>query len=131
MITLPHYITMPTAPRHLQSLQSALSFLTQEMIKSKELIDMETAQVMITLPHYIKMPTPKWIEELFELISSPAVTVNPVIKSNAYIAFATIVRKACFPSAKPRAVFPRMLVGDVCDPNDVRITEKYIPYLVA
>merc|ERR1712180_136318 len=103
----------------------------KEMIISKELTDMETAQVMITLPHYVKMPTPKLIEELFELISHPAVTVNPVIKSNAYIAFATIVRKACFPSAKPRAVFPRMIVGDVCDPNDVRITEKYIPYLVA
>merc|ERR1719228_3096611 len=103
----------------------------KEMIMSRELSLLEAAEVIITLPHYIKTPTSKIVEELFELIRSPVLTSSKLLKANAQLAFATIVRSACISRDDSKAMFPEAMFGKMCSPNDPKITEEYIPYLVA
>merc|ERR1719228_2732725 len=103
----------------------------KEMIMSRELSLLEAAEVIITLPHYIKTPTSKIVEEIFELIKSPVITSSKLLKANAQLAFATIVRSACISMDDSKAMYPENMVGKMCSPNDPKITNEYIRHFVA
>merc|ERR1712168_717901 len=56
------------------------------------------------------------------------VTSKPYLKAPAQLVFATLVRQACLNSKNK--VYPENVFGKMCSPNNQKITEEYIPYLV-
>jgi len=106
----------------------ALMFV-KEIIETKQVTDTEALVLIATLAHNIKTPTTDLIDQLFELIKSPAVTGSPVLKYHAHLVFATILRKACL-SDSLEQVFPEYVFGEMCSPNHIKIKQVFIPYLV-
>jgi hypothetical protein len=104
----------------------------KEMIEADKLTLVETTEVLLTLPHNIKTPTMEVIEEIFKLIKSPRVIAHKLLKTNAHLAFATILNRACFaPMDKIENTFPEHVLGKMCNPEDPKIHTEYIPHLVA
>jgi len=106
----------------------ALMFV-KEMIETKQVTDTEALVLIATLAHNIKTPTVDLIDQIFELIKSPSVTGNPVLKYHAHLVFATILRKSCL-SDSVQQVFPEYVFGEMCSPNHIKITQVFIPYFV-
>jgi len=100
----------------------------KEMIESEEMSPLRIGTAIITLPHYVKTPTVKVLDELFELIKSPAITRHHTLKSNAQLAFATLVNRACI-SGNRETRFPVFVYGEFCNSQISEIVGKYIPYL--
>jgi len=103
--------------------------LVKELIQSGELSQVRAGVSLVTLPHFIRTPTVKLLNQLFELIQSPAVTGSPLLKANAELAFATIVNKACIDQSRYTR-FPIFVYGEFCNSQTSEITSKYIPYFV-
>merc|ERR1712025_808547 len=101
----------------------------KEMIEAEELTDAETLFVIVGLAHYIKTPTEALIDQIFELIKSPAITKKPLIKAHAHIVFATLIRKSCL-SLPVSEVYPEHVFGKMCSPDNEKITQVYIPHFV-
>merc|ERR1719167_516299 len=101
----------------------------KEMIETEQLSQTETFMVLATLAHDIKTPTAELIDEVFELIKCPVVVNNELLKIHAHLVFATIVNKACI-NTPVNQVFPEATFGKMCAPDNVKITQVYIPYLV-
>merc|ERR1711887_52943 len=101
----------------------------KEMIEAEELTDAETLFAIVGLAHNIKTPTVALIDQIFELIKSPAITKKPLIKAHAHLVFATLIRKSCL-SLPVSEVYPEYVFGKMCSPDNVKITQVYIPHLV-
>merc|ERR1711887_247570 len=101
----------------------------KEMIEAEELTDAETLFAIVGLVHNIKTPTVALIDQIFELIKSPAITKKPQIKAHAHLVFATLIRKSCL-SLPVSEVYPEYVFGKMCSPDNVKITQVYIPHLV-
>merc|ERR1719312_281772 len=101
----------------------------KEMIEAEKLSDAETLFVIVGLAHYIKTPTEALIDQIFELIKSPAIAKKPLIKAHAHIVFATLIRKSCL-SLPVSEVYPEHVFGKMCSPDNVKITNAYIPHLI-
>merc|ERR1711887_397030 len=90
----------------------------KEMIETEELTDAETLFAIVGLAHNIKTPTVALIDQIFELIKAPA-----------HLVFATLIRKSCL-SLPVSEVYPEYVFGKMCSPDNVKITQVYIPHLV-
>merc|ERR1711970_775048 len=101
----------------------------KEMIEAEELSDAETLLAIVGLAHNIKTPTVALIDQIFELIKSPVITKKPLIKAHAHLVFATLIRKSCL-SLPVSEVYPEYVFGKMCSPDNVKITQVYIPHLV-
>merc|ERR1711970_848644 len=101
----------------------------KEMIETEELTDAETLFAIVGLAHNIKTPTVALIDQIFELIKSPAVTKKPLIKAHAHLVFATLIRKSCL-TLPVSEVYPEYVFGQMCSPDNIKITQDYIPHLV-
>merc|ERR1711970_1461382 len=101
----------------------------KEMIEAEELTDAETLFAIVGPAHNIKTPTVALIDQIFELIKSPAITKKPLIKAHAHLVFATLIRKSCL-SLPVSEVYPEYVFGKMCGPDNVKITQVYIPHLV-
>merc|ERR1711970_1227557 len=101
----------------------------KEMIETEELTDAETLFAIVGLAHNIKTPTVALIDQIFELIKSPAVTKKPLIKAHAHLVFATLIRKSCL-TLPVSSVYPEYVFGQMCSPDNIKITQIYIPHLV-
>merc|ERR1711970_787457 len=101
----------------------------KEMIETEELTDAETLFAIVGLAHNIKTPTVALIDQIFELIKSPAITKKPLIKAHAHLVFATLIRKSCL-SLPVSEVYPEYVFGKMCSPDNIKITQVYIPHLV-
>merc|ERR1719312_2040524 len=99
------------------------------MIEAEELTDAETLFVIVGLAQNIKTPTEALIDQIFELIKSPAISKKPLIKAHAHIVFATLIRKSCL-SLPVSEVYPEHVFGKMCSPDNMKITNVYIPHLV-
>merc|ERR1711887_145110 len=89
----------------------------KEMIETEELTDAETLFAIVGLAHNIKTPTVALIDQIFELIKAPA-----------HLVFATLIRKSCL-SLPVSEVYPEYVFGKMCSPDNVKITQVYIPHL--
>merc|ERR1719391_1690758 len=107
----------------------SVMFLKQ-MIEQDQMSEIEKFLVISTFSHYIKTPTEDLIHQIFHLIKSNAVTSKPYLKAPGQMVFATIIRQACFTSKTKNKVYPESVFGKMCSPNNQKITEEYIPYLV-
>merc|ERR1711973_93653 len=105
----------------------SVMFLKQ-MIEQDQMSEIEKFLVVSTFSHYIKTPTEDLIHQIFHLIKSNAITSKPYLKAPGQLVFATLVRQACFTSKTK--VYPESVFGKMCSPNNQKITEEYIPYLV-
>jgi len=101
----------------------------KEMIDTQEFSDIEAFLAITTLPHNIKTPTIELIDQVFELIKSPVIKKNELLKIHAHLVFATIVQKSCL-AAPVSAVFPEHIFGEMCSPDHSKVTQDYIPYFV-
>merc|ERR1711887_5607 len=101
----------------------------KEMIETEELTDAETLFAIVGLAHNIKTPTVALIDQIFELIKSPAVTKKPLIKAHAHLVFATLIRKSCL-TLPVSSVYPEYVFGQMSSPDNIKITQIYIPHLV-
>jgi len=101
----------------------------KEMIETEELTDVEALLAIAVLANNIKTPTVALIDQIFELIKSPAVTKKPLLKAHAYLVFATLVRKSCL-TLPVTEVYPEYVFGKLCSPDNEKITKIYIPHLV-
>jgi len=100
----------------------------KELIQSEEMSPLRMGVSIAMLPHYIRTPTVKLLDEIFELIKSPAVTKYQVLKANSELAFATILNRACID--RNRVVrFPVFVYGEFCTSETSELVTKYIPYL--
>jgi len=63
----------------------------KNMIDTQEFSDIEAFLAIPTLPHNIKTPTIELIDQAFELIKSPVIKKNKLLKIHAHLVFATIV----------------------------------------
>merc|ERR1711962_1997448 len=104
----------------------SLMFL-KEMIESGEFSPVRTAEAIATIPHYIQTPTIEMMDQLFELIKSPVVNRHGLLRTNARLAFATLINKACI---DPQRVyrFPVHVYGEFCNSQTAKLTSSYIPY---
>merc|ERR1712168_570166 len=102
----------------------------KQMIEQDQMSEIEKFLVVSTFTHYIKTPTEDLIHQIFHLIKSNAVTSKPYLKAPGQMVFATIIRQACFTSKTKNKVYPESVFGKMCSPNNQKITEEYIPYLV-
>merc|ERR1712168_200037 len=100
----------------------------KQMIEQDQMSEIEKFLVVSTFTHYIKTPTEDLIHQIFHLIKSNAITSKPYLKAPANLVFATLVRQACFKTNNK--VYPEYVFGKMCSPNNQKITEEYIPYLV-
>merc|ERR1719403_326995 len=100
----------------------------KQMIEQDQMSEIEKFLVVSTFSHYIKTPTEDLIHQIFHLIKSNAITSKPYLKAPGQLVFATLVRQACFTSKTK--VYPESVFGKMCSPNNQKITEEYIPYLV-
>ena len=101
----------------------------KEIIESEEISPLRTGVTIAMLPHYIKTPSVRILDQLFELIKSPAVTKHELLRSNAQLAFATLLNKVCIDCEKSLR-FPEFVYGEFCNSQTSELTTKYIPYLV-
>jgi len=101
----------------------------KKMIEVQELSDMEAFMAITTLPHNIKTPTIELIDQVFELIKSPVIKKNELLKIHAHLVFATIVQKSCLVTPV-NAVFPEHIFGEMCSADHSKLTQVYIPYFV-
>jgi len=101
----------------------------KEMIMSEKISPLRIGTIITTLPHYILTPTVKLLDEVFEIIKSPIVTRHEVLKSNAELAFATLINRACIDSSRITR-FPVFVYGEFCNAQTSSLVSKYIPYLV-
>ena len=101
----------------------------KEMIETEQLTATEALMPIATLAHNLKTPTVELIDQIFELIKSPVVTGNPILKAHGHLVFATIIRKACL-TTPVTEVFPEYVFGKMCTPDDPKISQVYIPHLV-
>jgi len=103
----------------------------KEMIENGQLFETEALLSIAVLASNIKTPTVELVDQIFELIKSPAITNSPILKAHAHLAFATLIRKGCLmvPGTEPR-VFPEHVFGKMCTPDNMKISQVYIPYLV-
>merc|ERR1740119_83478 len=101
----------------------------KEMIESEEFSPLRTGSVLVTLPHYIRTPTTEILNEIFELIKSPVVSRHEVLKTNARLAFATLLNRACIDPTK-ESRFPEYVYGEFCNSETSELTTKFIPYFV-
>merc|ERR1719312_693496 len=101
----------------------------KEMIEAEKLTDVETLFAIVGLAHNIKTPTVALIDQIFELIKSPAITKKPLIKAHAHLVFATLINKSCL-SLPVSEVYPEYVFGKMCSPDNLKITQIYIPHLV-
>merc|ERR1719318_2338182 len=108
---------------------SPCAMFLKEMIETEELTAMEALMPIATLAHNLKTPTVELIDQIFELIKSPVVTGNPILKAHGHLVFATIIRKACL-TAPVTEVFPEHVFGKMCTPDNPKISQVYIPHLV-
>merc|ERR1719312_2037367 len=99
------------------------------MIETEKLTDAETLFVIVGLAQNIKTPTEALIDQIFELIKSPAITRKPLIKAHAHLVFATLIRKSCL-DLPVSEVYPEHVFGQMCSPENEKITQVYIPHLV-
>merc|ERR1712168_607994 len=100
----------------------------KQMIEQDQMTEIEKFLVVSTFSHYIKTPTEDLIHQIFHLIKSNAITTKPYLKAPGQLVFATLVRQACLNSKNK--VYPENVFGKMCSPNNQKITEEYIPYLV-
>merc|ERR1712168_308060 len=100
----------------------------KQMIEQDQMSEIEKFLVVSTFTHYIKTPTEDLIHQIFHLIKSNAITSKPYLKAPGQLVFATLVRQACLNSKNK--VYPENVFGKMCSPNNQKITEEYIPYLV-
>merc|ERR1712168_1246843 len=100
----------------------------KQMIEQDQMTEIEKFLVVSTFTHYIKTPTEDLIHQIFHLIKSSAITSKPYLKAPGQLVFATLVRQACLNSKNK--VYPENVFGKMCSPNNQKITEEYIPYLV-
>merc|ERR1711970_1713561 len=99
----------------------------KEMIQANELTFVEATEFFVTVPHNIKAPSPKLMEEIYQLIKSPSVRAHKSLKVNARIAYATIVRKACFHQYEMSpVVFPEDVLGKMCRAHKDHIVSQFI-----
>lgn len=101
----------------------------KEMIQSNEFSPIRIGVALSTLPHYIRTPTVELLDQFFELVKSPVVTKNLLVKANAQLAFATLVNRACIDSYRGNR-FPVFVFGEFCSSQTSEVTTKYIPYFV-
>jgi len=101
----------------------------KEMIETEQVSDSEALIAIATLAHNIKTPTVDLIDKIFELIKSPVVTSKPILKAHGHLVFATIIRKACL-TTPVTEVFPENVFGKMCTPDNLKISQVYIPHLV-
>ena len=102
----------------------------KELIESEKITPFRAGVTIATLPHYIQTPTINLLDQLFELIKSPAVTRIEHLKLNAELAFATLVNRACIDSNRYTR-FPIFVYGEFCNSQTSQLTTAYIPYLVS
>merc|ERR1711887_143556 len=99
----------------------------KEMIQANELTFVEATEFFVTVPHNIKAPSPKLMEEIYQLIKSPSVRAHKSLKVNARIAYATIVRKACFHQYEMSpVVFPEDVLGKMCRAHKDHVVSQFI-----
>ena len=103
--------------------------LVKELIESHEISPLRAGVAIVTLPHYVRTPTVKLLEQLFELVKSPVVSGNELLKANSELAFATLVNRACVDGNR-YSRFPIFVYGEFCNSQTSELTSKYIPYLV-
>ena len=99
----------------------------KEMIESEELSPFRAGLYLTTLPHYIRTPDVKILDQIFELIKSPAISKHSLLKTNAHLAFATLLNKACIEDNDYR--YPVFVFGEFCNSETSELTNKYIPYM--
>merc|ERR1711970_1224103 len=99
----------------------------KELIMANELTFVEATEFLVTLPHNIKAPSPKVFEEIYQLIKSPVISERKTLKTNAQIAYATIVRRACFHEYELNsAVFPEDVLGKMCRAHKDHVVSQFI-----
>merc|ERR1719228_1542031 len=102
----------------------------KEIIMNNELSFMEKVDVLIALPHNIKAPSPKLLEELFQLVTSPAIISHKALKANGHVAYATIINRACSQQYQlGAAMFPEDVLGKMCYTNKEHIVSQFIAHL--
>merc|ERR1711911_398492 len=74
-------------------------------------------------------PTTEILNEIFELIKSPVVSRHEILKTNARLAFATLLNRACIDPTK-ESRFPEYVYGEFCNSETSELTTKFIPYFV-
>ena len=100
----------------------------KQMIEQDQMSEIEKFLVVSTFTHYIKTPTEDLIHQIFHLIKSNAITSRPYLKAPAQLVFSTLIRQACF--NYKNKVYPEHVFGKMCSPNNPKISQEYIPYLV-
>ena len=106
---------------------SAIMFI-KELIESEELSPVRAGMYLATIPHYIKTPDVKILDQIFELVKSSAINKHFLLKTNAHLAFATLLNKACVEDNDYR--YPVFVFGEFCNSETSELTQKYIPYMV-
>jgi Lipoprotein amino terminal region/Domain of unknown function (DUF1943) len=106
---------------------SAIMFI-KELIEKEELSPLRAGVYLVTLPHYIKTPDVKVLDQIFELVKSSAINKHNLLKTNAHLAFATLLNKACLEDNDYR--YPVFVFGEFCNSETSELTNKYIPYMV-
>merc|ERR1719250_538097 len=97
----------------------------KELIETEKLTDAETLLTIVGLAQNIKTPTEALIDQIFELIKSPAITKKPLIKAHAHIVFATLIRKSCL-SLPVSEVYPEYVFGSIGHESIVPLILDYI-----
>merc|ERR1711936_402966 len=100
----------------------------KQMIEQDQMSEIEKFLVVSTFTHYIKTPTEDLIHQIFHLIKSNAITSRPYLKAPAQLVFSTLIHQACF--NYKNKVYPEHVFGKMCSPNNPKISQEYIPYLV-
>jgi len=101
----------------------------KEMIETEQISKTEAFLAIVTMAHNIKTPTAELIDQIFELVKSPFVQNNELLKIHAHLVFATLVNKACLTTPINRE-FPEHIFGKMCTVDNPKITQVYIPFLV-
>jgi len=99
----------------------------KEMIESEELTPFRAGLYIATIPHYIRTPDVKILDQIFELVKSPTISKHSLLKTNAHLAFATLLNKACIEDNDYR--YPVFVFGEFCNSETSELTNKYIPYM--
>ena len=102
----------------------------KDLIESEEMSPIRAGLTISMLPHYIRTPTVQILDQLFELVKSPAVTKHEMLRSNAQLAFATIVNRACIDVGKTTR-FPEFVYSEFCNSQTSELTTKYIPFFAS
>ncbi|XP_063218666.1 uncharacterized protein LOC134528927 [Bacillus rossius redtenbacheri] len=89
----------------------------------------EAAQLLAVLPSSAIMPTPKYLHELFKLVTSQKVLQQSQLNVTALIAFAKLIRQSQIDNSTVHKYYPVHTYGRPASRSDSAVHQVYIPHL--